>query len=187
LRGFVLRARAAVTLRGDGTRGGDDLKLRTLIAALLGANLPAQAQEALVSYRSLSPDLAFELARATLDACRGRGFQVAVAVVDRFGQPQAMLRDRFAGPHTPPTATGKAWTAVTFRANTTDLIALTQPGQPQAGLRTLPNVVILGGGLVIEAQGSLVGGLGVSGAPGGAEDDACAKAGLESVRDKLEF
>jgi uncharacterized protein GlcG (DUF336 family) len=163
------------------------VKFGYVLAALLCAGAPLQAQEALVSYRSLSPDLAFELARATLEACRGRGFQVAVAVVDRFGQPQAMLRDRFAGPHTAPTAAGKAWTAVTFRTNTTDLLPLTQPGQPQAGLRALPNVVILGGGLVIEAQGSIVGGIGVSGAPGGAEDDACAKAGLDSVRDKLEF
>ncbi|HZB37673.1 MAG TPA: heme-binding protein [Beijerinckiaceae bacterium] len=163
------------------------MKLRYLVAALLWTVPAAEAQEALVTYRSLSPELALELARATLDACRGRGFQVAVAVVDRFGQPQAVLRDRFAGPHTGPTASGKAWTAVTFRTNTTDLIPLTQPGQPQAGLRALPNVVILGGGLVIEAQGSLVGGIGVSGAPGGAEDDACARAGLDSVRDKLEF
>ena len=43
------------------------------------------------------------------------------------------------------------------------------------------------GGLVIEAGGSLLGGVGVSGAPGGDKDEACAKAGLESVRDKLDF
>jgi uncharacterized protein GlcG (DUF336 family) len=98
-----------------------------------------------------------------------------------------MLRDRYAGPHTPTTAVGKAWTAVSFRTNTTDLVALSEPGRPQAGLRELPNVVILGGGILIEAQGSIVGGIGVSGAPGGAEDDACAKAGLDSIRDKLEF
>src|ERR671913_14349 len=138
----------------------------------------AHSQEALVIYRALSPEVALELAQKALLACQGRGYQVAVAVVDRFGQPQVMLRDRFAGPHTPPTATGKAWTAVTFRTNTTDLIPLTQPGQPQAGLRNLPNVVILGGGLVIEAQGSVLGAVGVSGAPGGPEDDACARDGV---------
>jgi len=156
-----------------------------LLAALLV--LPAQAQDALVSYKSLGPEVALDLARATLAACRERGFQVAVAVVDRFGVTQVVLRDRFAGAHTVPTATGKAWTAVSFRTSTTELLAMTQPGMPQAGLRTLPGAVVLGGGLIVEAGGALVGGVGVSGAPGGDADDTCAKAGIEAVRDKLEF
>jgi uncharacterized protein GlcG (DUF336 family) len=148
---------------------------------------PVRAQDALVTYKSMSPDVALELAQATLAECRKRGFQVAVAVVDRFGVAQVVLRDRFAGPHTVPTATGKAWTAVTFRTNTTELVGITQPGMPQAGVRSLPGAVILGGGLVVEAGGSLVGAVGVSGAPGGDTDDACARAGIEAVRDKLEF
>lgn len=163
---------------------------RILAAALvltLSMSTALHAQEALVTYKSISPDVALDLARAVLADCRQRGYQVAVAVTDRFGVTQVMLRDRFAGPHTGPTASGKAWTAVTFRTNTTDLIAISQPGMPQAGLRTLAGAVILGGGMVVEAGGSLVGGVGVSGAPGGEADDACAKAGVEAVRDKLEF
>ncbi len=148
---------------------------------------PSHAQDSLVAHKVLSPETALEMARAALDTCRSKGFQVAVAVVDRFGQPQVMLRDRFAGPHTPTTATGKGWTAVSFRTNTTDLLGITGPNQPQAGLRDLPNVVVLGGGMVIEAAGSVLGGIGVSGAPGGAEDDTCARAGIEAVREKLEF
>ena len=120
--------------------------------------------------------------------CRERrGYQVAVAVVDRFGITQVMLRDRFAGPHTPATASGKAWTAVSFRTNTTELNANSQPGMMQAGIRNLPGVVIIGGGMIIELSGSLVGAVGVSGAPGGDEDDACAKAGISAIYDKLDF
>jgi uncharacterized protein GlcG (DUF336 family) len=155
------------------------------VGLLLAA--PAAAQEALVSYKSLSLETALELARATLGDCQKRGYQVAVAVADRFGQTQVMLRDRFAGPHTPTAAAGKAWTAVSFRTDTTDLVAISQPGMPQAGLRHLPGAVILGGGLRVEASGSIVGGVGVSGAPGGDADDACARAGLDAIRDKLEF
>jgi uncharacterized protein GlcG (DUF336 family) len=162
-------------------------RLLLALAIACAAAGQAWAQDALVTYRSLSPEIALELAQTALKACRDRGFQVAVAVVDRFGQPQVMLRDRFAGAHTAPTATGKAWTAASFKTNTTDLIAITQPGQPQAGLRQLPNAVILGGGRVVEAQGSLVGAVGVSGAPGGAEDDACARAGIEAVIDRIEM
>jgi uncharacterized protein GlcG (DUF336 family) len=158
-----------------------------LLAVSLLLAGPLRAQEALVNFKLISPDLALELARAALGDCRQRGYQVAVAVVDRFGVTQVMLRDRFAGPHTPETAAGKAWTAVSFRSNTTDLVAATQPGMPQAGMRGLPRAVVLGGGLMIEAGGSLVGPIGVSGAPGGDADDACAKAGIDAVRDKLDF
>lgn len=157
------------------------------LAVALFLTAPVCAQDALVTYKSLSPELALDLARAAQAECRKRGYQAAVAVVDRFGVTQVMLRDRFAGAHTPATAAGKAWTAASFRTNTTELVASTQPGMPQAALRNLPGAVILGGGLVIEAGGSLVGAVGVSGAPGGDADDACAKAGIEAVRDKLDF
>jgi uncharacterized protein GlcG (DUF336 family) len=157
-----------------------------LLAAVLLA-FPAYAQDALVTYKSLSPEVALDLARASLAACRERGYQVAVAVVDRFGVTQVLLRDRFAGAHTVATATAKAWTAVSFRTSTAELSAMTQPGMPQAAVRLLPGVVALGGGLTIEAGGSIAGGVGVSGAPGGEADEACARAGIEAVRDRLEF
>jgi len=156
-----------------------------IVACLFAA--PARAQDALVTYRTMSPETALELASAALADCRQRGFQVAVAVVDRFGVTQTMLRDRFAGPHTPQTAVGKAWTAVSFRTNTSDLVAATQPGSPQAGVRNLPRVVVLGGGVTVEAGGSLVGAVGVSGGPSGEADEACAKTGIEAIRGKLEF
>ena len=162
-------------------------RLAAALALAFALAAPARAQDALVTYKSLSPEVALELARAALAECRKRGYQAAVAVVDRFGVTQVMLRDRFAGAHTPPTAAGKAWTAVSFRSNTTDLVAMTQPGMPQAGVRNLPGAVILGGGIVIESGGSTLGAVGVSGGPGGDADDACAKAGVEAVRDKLEF
>lgn len=160
--------------------------LMTIALAAL-ACIPARAQDLLVSYKSMSPEIALDLARAALADCRQRGYQVAVAVVDRFGVTQVMLRDRYAGPHTPATATGKAWTAVSFRTNTTDLVALTKPGAPQAGVRDLPGAVVLGGAIVVQAGGSMVGAIGVSGAPGGDADDACAKAGIAAIQDKLDF
>ena len=159
--------------------------LAVAVAALLA--VPARAQDALVTLKVLSPELALDLARAALADCRKRGYQVAVAVVDRFGVTQVVLRDRFAGPHTLASATGKGWTAVSFRSNTSELVAASREGTPQAGMRQIPGALVLGGGVVIEAAGSLVGGIGVSGAPGGEADEACAKAGIEAVRDRLDF
>ena len=151
------------------------------------ASSAVKAEEAVVSYKSLGLELALDAARAALKDCQKRGYQVAVAVVDRFGTPQVLLRDRFAGPHTPPTATGKAWTSATFRNSTTELNAISQPGMMQAGLRNLPNVVIIGGGMMIEGAGAMLGAIGVSGAPGGDADELCAKAGIAAIQDKLDF
>ncbi|MDR6660226.1 uncharacterized protein GlcG (DUF336 family) [Tardiphaga robiniae] len=151
------------------------------------ASSAVRAEEPVVGYKSLGLELALDAARAALSDCQKRGYQVAVAVVDRFGTPQVLLRDRFAGPHTPPTATGKAWTSATFRNSTTELNAISQPGMMQAGLRNLPNVVIIGGGMMIEGGGSMLGAIGVSGAPGGDADEACAKAGIAAIQDKLDF
>jgi len=165
----------------------NSLRLTVATALVIASNSALPAEEGLVAYKSLTPELALDLARAALSSCRARGYQVAVAVVDRSGVTQVMLRDRFAGPHTPSTATGKAWTAVSFKTSTTELNAISQPGMMQWGIRDLAGVVIIGGGLVVEAGGSLVAAVGVSGAPGGEADEACARAGIDAVRDRLEF
>ena len=166
------------------------MRTPALIGAMvraLGAAPAAAGDDAFVVFKSLTPEVALEAAQAALKKCRDNGFQIAVAVVDRFGQPQAMLRDRFAGPHTPDTAVRKGYTAVSFRTATSDLAKSIRSGQLDASLAQLPHVAMLGGGLMIEAGGSLLGGIGVSGAPGGDRDDECAKAGLDAIRDKLDF
>ena len=112
---------------------------------------------------------------------------MAVAVVDRGGSVQVVLRDRFAGPHTPDTAIRKAWTAITFRTNTTEMEKLTQAGMEASGTRQIPGTAMLGGGVMIRAAGELVGAVGVSGAPGGTLDEDCAMKGLEAIQDRLDF
>ncbi|WP_135468332.1 GlcG/HbpS family heme-binding protein [Crenalkalicoccus roseus] len=155
-------------------------------AALLALAPAAGARgEDFTTFRVMSPPLALALAQAALKACHDRGYQVAVAVVDRFGVPQVMLRDALAGPHTPDTAIAKARTAVSFRAATEELSAATQAGQINSAIRHIPGYVFLGGGVPVEGGGAIVGGVGVSGAPGGPEDDACARAGIEAVEERL--
>ena len=147
----------------------------------------AQAQEAVFQTRSLTPETALTAARAALESCRKKGYQVTVVIVDRSGITQVLLRDRFAGPHTVDVATNKAWTASSMRMSTTAFAAETQAGKPMSGLRSHARVMAAGGGLVIEGGGSILGGIGVSGAPGGEADDACAQAGLKAIADALEF
>ena len=159
-----------------------------LLATAMGLSVSAWGkEEATFNTPNLTPDSALKAAQAALKACRDAGFNTAVAVADRGGLTQVMIRDRFAGAHTPQAAMGKAWTAASFRTNTTELIAQTQAGAPSSGIRHLAGVVILGGGMTIESHGSLVGAIGVSGAPTGADDDRCAQAGIAAIRESLEF
>lgn len=154
---------------------------------LFGFVSSVSAQEAVFQTRSLTPETALLAARTAMEACRKQGYQVGVAVVDRSGLTQVFLRDRFAGPHTVEVATNKAWTAASFRTATLALAAETQAGRPMSGIRGVSRLVAVGGGILIEGGGSIYGAIGVSGAPGGDADEACAKAGIKAIADAIDF
>lgn len=156
----------------------------TLIASL---NTMAHGADASYSIKLMTPETALKAALAGLHKCREAGYQVAVAVVDRTGQTQVVLRDRYAGMHSPDAAVGKAWTAVSFKLNTTQFADATQAGKPSSGIRHIPNVLAIGGGMLIEAGGVSYGAIGISGAPSGEADDMCAKAGIAAINEDLEM
>jgi len=148
--------------------------------------------DTIYSTRTLSLDLASKLAWQAILDCRKRGYSVAAAVVDRGGNVQTLYRDRFAGPHTIETAIRKAWTANSFRQNTGELASLLQKGVIPNQVQHNPGALLVGGGVLIQSQGGIIGGVGVSGAPPGKSerqsiDGACAHAGIESIRENLEF
>jgi uncharacterized protein GlcG (DUF336 family) len=159
----------------------------TVLAAFILAAPAAHAQKLLASYPSLTTAAALQAAQAALARCDKDGFTTAVAVIDRGGHVLALLRNGLAGAHTVGMATGKAWTALSFRTETTELAAASQPGRPSSGIRDLPGVLAVGGGMMIRAKGALVGAIGVSGAPTGDADDTCAKAGIAAIGDALEL
>ncbi len=163
--------------------------MKHLICALALAASPVIADDdsAFVAFKVMKPEVAMRAAVAAMEFCRARGYQVGVSVVDRFGIPQVFVRDRFAGLHVYETAERKAWTAVSFRTSTTALAAETQPETAPYGIRFLSKALPLGGGLLIEGDGTLLGGIGVSGAPGPDLDDACAAAGIAAIEDEIAF
>ncbi|MBN8503403.1 MAG: heme-binding protein [Burkholderiales bacterium] len=163
------------------------MKAFLILAGLLSATALHAQPAAHFSVRLMTPEAAIKATQAAMAHCRKQGYQVAVAVVDRSGLVQALMRDRFAGAHTPEVAVDKAWTAASFRIPTTTLAKETQAGQPMSGIRQRARVMAIGGGLPIEAGGAVLGAIGVSGAPGGDADDACAKAGIQAIMDDLEL
>ena len=158
-----------------------------LAACLLGAAAAAHCEEATYTVRFMRLETALQAAHAALESCRKDGYQVSVAVVDRSGSAQVLLRDRYAGAHTTEMALDKAWTAVSFRMSTAALADATETGKPLSGIRTRPRVAAVAGGLTIEGAGALLGGIGVSGAPGGERDEACAQAGIAAIQQQLDF
>jgi uncharacterized protein GlcG (DUF336 family) len=158
------------------------------LAAVLSAP-PTYADDdsAFVDFQVLKPEVALQMAEAAMLHCRNEGYQVGVTVVDRFGIPQVFIRDRFAGLHVYETSRRKAWTAVSFRTGTSELHLATAPGEKSQGIRQLSEALPLGGGLVVEGNGAIVAGIGVSGAPSPDLDDNCAAAGISAVEDQIAF
>jgi uncharacterized protein GlcG (DUF336 family) len=162
--------------------------IATFAACLFAAPAVAQEDSAFVAFQVLKPEVALQMAEAAMATCREQGYQVGVTVVDRFGIPQVFVRDRYAGAHVYETSRRKAWTAVSFRTSTTDLDRATNPGEISQGIRHLTEALPLGGGLMVETgAGDLVGGIGVSGAPGPDLDDVCAQAGIAAIEDQIAF
>ena len=158
------------------------------VAGILATPGAAMAQEdSFTSFRVMKPELSVEAAQAALADCRKRGYQVAVSVTDRFGVLQVTIRDQLAGAHTPDTSFKKAWTAASFRTETGELAKLTEAGEAWA-IRKVTNALPLGGGVrIVAGEGDMVAAIGVSGAPSGPEDEACAKAGIAAIEDRIAF
>ena len=112
-----------------------------LLLALNAGSAAAQAPApATYTVTLMSPELALRMAQAALAACRQAGYQVAVAVADRGGQVQVVLRDRLAGSHTVDAAADKAWTAASFKMGTTALALSTKEGAEASGIRHIRRV-----------------------------------------------
>ena len=163
-----------------------------LMLTAISLSSSVRAEDALQTFLSISVEQASNAAWEALRDCRKRGYSVAVAVVDRGGNTQALLRDRYAGPHTIETAMRKAWTANSFRQSTSDLAGMLQEGRIPQQVQHNPGALLVGGGLLIEAKGQIIGGIGVSGAPPGKSerdsiDGACAQAGLAAIQTALEL
>ncbi len=166
--------------------------LKQRVMVILGAGalfcVPASAEDSgMATFRVLKPELALTAAQAAMAKCRDDGYQVAVSVADRFGVLQVTLRDQLAGPHTPDTAYRKAWTAVSFRTESGELAKLTETGEAWA-IRNVHGALPLGGGVrILAGEGDMLGAIGVSGAPSGAADEVCARAGIAAISEHIEF
>ena len=144
----------------------------------------AEEEPATLPVQRLTMGLAVKAAQATIAACRKEGLNVAVTIIDRGGHSQVVMRDTMAMPITVPISKQKAYAALNFNSPTSELESrFTSPFSPPK----LDGLITSAGGLPITAGSSILGGIGVSGAPSGETDEACAKAGLDAINTDLEM
>ncbi|MDD3529983.1 MAG: heme-binding protein [Gallionellaceae bacterium] len=155
-----------------------------LSLALLATPALAAQAPVIIKIPRLTLEAAGKIAHGALDACRKEGLQVGVTVVDRSGDTMVFLRDTLAPTVTIEVSRQKAYTAVNFNA---PLSTMEDRFTKPFSVGKLPGLLFAAGGLPIEAAGNIVGAVGVSGAPSGLQDEACARAGVEAVRMDLEM
>jgi uncharacterized protein GlcG (DUF336 family) len=160
-------------------------------ALLIAAGQPVAGNAAdLVSTQKLAWRVAAALATDAVDICERRGCSVTASVVDAAGLEQALVKSDAAHPQSVTIAYRKAYTAMAygglFRMNSTGEIAAALPQLAAGPLNTVPGVLIVAGGVTIRSGETVIGGLGVSGAPGGDKDEACARTALQNIIERLQ-
>jgi uncharacterized protein GlcG (DUF336 family) len=157
----------------------------SLLLTLCFSSTSFAASDAYVSARIMSAAIANKIATTAEQACKKKGYQVSVAVVDRYGNLISFSRDPLAGAHTIGIAKDKAYTAATFQGDTITL------AKQLDFLKGTPHLSLVGGGIPVKLGGYMYGAVGVSGAPRdkipGDVDHACAMTGIEAVKEALEF
>ena len=157
-----------------------------LLIALLATSVPAHAAHPdVLQVKQIGLELARDIAMGAVEACRQSGYNVSVAVLDRAGNLQVALRDTLAARHTLEIAERKAGMVIMSGIDSAEFRAAR--GDIRAELNHIDGLIVMEGGLPIRAAGSLIGAVGVSGAPGGDKDATCAAVALKKLEERLEF
>jgi uncharacterized protein GlcG (DUF336 family) len=162
------------------------MKPSQLVIALCLSAAGGLAQAQMIrTDKNMSLELANMMASAAMASCQAANLNVSVTVVDRAGIVRAVQRADNAGPHTIGASQAKAFTAASGKASTTTYLENSQKFPASQNLGQLPGFLLLGGGLPVRVGNEVIGGIGVGGAPSGAQDEQCAAAGIDKVKDHL--
>jgi len=159
------------------------VSLAVLASASILVAAPAFAQAPQME-KNISMAMAMAIIQGTLEQCTKDGYKVSITIVDKGGNVAAQIRGDGTNPHTMEFSRLKAYTSRTRGQTSLEFMKLTSD-PANAYLKQIPNTVAVGGGVPIKAGAETIGGVGVSGAPGGEKDEVCALAGLAKVADAL--
>ena len=160
---------------------------RQLVLAATGivaASIACANAQAVLVEKNVSMKMVQMIIDGTIEQCTKDGYKVSVVVVDNAGTIRGSLRGDGTAPHTIEFARKKAYTARVRNQTSLEFMTLTD-NPANAGLRQIPDVVAIGGGVPLKISGVAIGAVGVSGAPGGEKDEVCAMAGIAKVAEYL--
>ena len=138
-----------------------------------------------LSEKNLSLDLADKLAQSAIQACSAKNYNVAVTLVDRAGTPLVIKKMDNAGPHTIEASRMKAFTALSTKNPTENVMKNAQANPAAANLRDIPGFLLLAGGVPVKSGDVVIGAIGIGGAPGGDLDQQCALEALKNNQSSL--
>jgi uncharacterized protein GlcG (DUF336 family) len=161
--------------------------IRYLSLVVVAVLLPFTAgAEGLLPTHRISAELASQAVAEAVANCARQGYAETAVLVDADGVRQAVLRGDRAGSHTLDSAYDKAYTAASFKTDTSALFERSKTVPGLSNLFTqLPHLMLFGGGVVIKVGDEVVGAMGAAGAPGANLDEGCARAGVDKIRDQL--
>ena len=154
------------------------------LAAAIACSFAGSANAQLVAHKDISAAMALTMAETAIATCKTNGYNVSANVVGRNGEVIVAMRGDNTGPHTLENSMKKAYTARAQRRSSGEF-ATAVKDNPTAGALSLTNITPAQGALPIKVGEDTIGAIGVSGAPGGDKDEACAKAGIDKVADQL--
>jgi uncharacterized protein GlcG (DUF336 family) len=153
-----------------------------LITALVSTT--GQAADVL-EQRTIGMDLARDIVNEAVLACRKAGYQVSAVVVDKDASVRAVLRDDVAPRFTIDISQRKA--NMVIMGGTDSGSVVKNRTDIRNELNHIDGLIMMKGGLPVVVGGYLIGAVGVSGAPGGDKDEACAQAALDALEDRIAF
>jgi len=161
-----------------------------VVGAVVAGATGAQTQ-GVINMPKVSARVANTLVGESVAACAAKNYLVTAVVVDLDGVRQAVLRGDGAAIHTTDNAFYKAYSSASItlgrKEGSTKQVADRMAKNAPSTVPTtpLPNITYGQGGVAIMVGERIIGGLGVSGAPGGNFAEECARAALAKVADQL--
>lgn len=158
--------------------------MKKWLAGLVMGSVVLNAAD-VVTIERMSMELAAEVAKRSVAACRKQGYWVSAVVVDRSANVQVVMRDTYAARFTMDIARQKANAVI--MAGTDSQTFVTNRADIRDELNNIDGLIMMAGALPVKSGDTMLGAVGVSGAPGGEKDAACAQQALDALKERLAF